>query len=192
MNITASRTSAIALLVASAAAGTQGCQSSDSGAERDASTASADRSRGQPDPPGQPCQAKRLKLLPTSEDAAMGHRAITIPVRNEGASPCVLTGYPTVTMLDAAGKVVANLTVKQVDQSYLVPNRATSAILLQPKAHANVAVTYSVIDGPAGGCLEGKRLRIGFPDQSRSIGAVSANIRACGAELRVTPWKSAP
>lgn len=140
------------------------------------------------------CGASALRLVQRGADVGAGNRAILLSLENRGTERCTLRGYPSVSLIDSAGAVVAGMTVEQVEGSYFTKERPVSDVALAPGERADFAVTFGVVPGEPGGCPSGPELAIALPPANGAgdpatavIGRLRIPVRACGARLRVTP-----
>jgi hypothetical protein len=137
-----------------------------------------------------PCTAGSLAVRRLGSDAGAGHRVVQVGLVDTGAAPCTLVGYPVVALLDSAGHAIPALHVEHTIRPYLAAARRpadTARVILEPGTAAEFDVTWTVIEGEPGGCLEGTALEIALstaPDAP--AGRLALPVRACGARVRIT------
>lgn len=119
-------------------------------AEASASTLAADPTQAQPSlspslqaspsmAAGSPvCDYSQLHIAAAADTGAAGSRYITLTFTNTSATACLLSGYPTVTYVDAAGQQVGGAASQASEWSasggVLQPNQALTATLRETRA----------------------------------------------------------
>lgn len=84
------------------------------------------------------CDYSQLHIAAAADTGAAGSRYITLTFTNTSASPCLLSGYPTVTYVDAAGNQVGGAASQASEWSasggVLQPSQALTATLRETRA----------------------------------------------------------
>lgn len=149
-------------------------------------------SPGQPEPaPGgvlaasAPCRVAQLRLTSEAADAGMGGRTNVFAVTNAGTTPCSVSGYPAVSLLDAQGRA---LTAVRSDQN---PQSATPVnIAVGGKAFFDIH--WSVVPNEGAGertCPSASRVRVLVPGDTAAL-AIPLAFQPCGGRIRVNPFRS--
>ena len=89
---------------------------------------------------GAGCAAAGLRVQHVSQDGAAGHIHFVIALTNTTATTCTLSGYPSLEMLDPAGKpMLTRISHRDVSFPPTPPHR----VLLAPRGSASFDVGYS-------------------------------------------------
>ena len=81
------------------------------------------------------CSASQLSGTATPSNGAAGHVITSLTVTNTGSTPCVLTGYPGVSFVDAAGATVGAPASRT--------ESAAAAVTLQPGASTSTSLSIT-------------------------------------------------
>lgn len=192
------RSASMATLAAALAISACGGKGGDSaGAVASGGTASTAGTAGTQGAPADSVAAKRcvpaaLALVQRGAEAGAGNRAVLLSLRNRGAGPCTVRGYPSVRLIDSTGSRVQGLHVEEREGSYFSKERPVTDVTLAPGEAADFDVTYNVIPGEPGGCLVGRAIEIALPGSrgdsaSAVVGRLRLPVRACAARMGVTP-----
>ena len=131
------------------------------------------------------CRAASLAARVASTDVGAGNRAITIALRNTGAAPCRLDGYPRVVPIDSADVPIDALDVVQSEGTYFEASSPPGRVVVAPGAEGSFQLAFH---GPTmGECVHAARLRVSPPGDSAGVIVVAAPIEACGPRMRVAP-----
>ncbi len=144
--------------------------------------------------PGQPaptdatavaCRTADLRLAAGQGDAGAGNRAQILTVTNAGASPCSVSGYPAVSLLDANGRLVSGVRADQ--------NPGTAApVTLAPSGRAFFDIAWNVVPNEAEGqttCPSAARIAVRLGTDTASL-AMPLSLTPCGGRIRVSPVRA--
>lgn len=138
-----------------------------------------------------PCAGGDLKLSVEGGDAGMGHRVTTLALQNVGAQACRLTGYPTVTLADARGRVLSTVGAVQEPGHYFSQGSAPTHVPLKPQAKAFFDLAWNVVPHEAEGetaCPEARTLRLTPPGDTALVSLPLA-LTPCGRQIHVGPFR---
>ncbi len=138
-----------------------------------------------------PCRAVDLKLSSEGGDAGMGNRVATFGVQNVGATPCGLTGYPTVVLLDATKKPVTSVRNEQDPGNYFRSGEAPTLVTLAPQAKGFFDLAWNVVPDESQGqtaCPAATAVRVTPPADTGTLDLAQA-IEPCGGRVRVGPFR---
>lgn len=118
------------------------------------------------------CAPATTRLSFTVVDAAAGSVHYLLSVTNSGTAPCVLTGYPGVSMVDQFGHQIGAPAARDPDSSPVVT--------LRPGEVASAPVSVSQAANYGGSCTttSATGLRVYLPDR-RDSAIVSATLTGC-------------
>lgn len=136
-------------------------------------------------PASAPCRAAQLRLASENGDAGAGNRANVFSVTNAGTTPCSLSGYPSVGLLDAQGRA---LTMVRSDQNPTVATPVT--VTVSGKAFFDIA--WTVVPNASAGeqtCPSAARVRVLIPGDPAAL-AVPLAFTPCGGRIRVNPFRA--
>ncbi len=139
-----------------------------------------------------PCVGPVLRGSIEGGDAGAGNRVHVVGLTNIGSAPCSLTGYPTVTLLNAQGNPIN--TVQQANEpgSYLTAGQAPAAVTLAPQEKAFFNIAWSAIPHEDMGektCPSSTRMRVMAPGDTSPVTITNA-IQPCGKRIRVNPVRA--
>lgn len=142
-------------------------------------------------PENPPCTSN-IRVISGEVDAGAGHRFLTVRFNNVGQTACTLTGYPTVALVDADGKVVKHARHTLSGQAGL-PEGTTEppVITLLPGKSASTVIEASAIpEGDDPPCQD-YELTITPPGQQKAVPAGPAKMPDCDVQVhpvtKVTP-----
>ncbi|MFK0298857.1 DUF4232 domain-containing protein [Brevundimonas sp. NPDC090276] len=141
--------------------------------------------------PEAPCNGTNLRLSVEGGDAGMGNRVTTLALQNVGMQACSLTGYPTVTLVDAGDRVLSTVKTVQEPGDYFAKGAAPSAVSLKPLAKAYFDLAWNVVPHESEGettCPEAKTLRLTTPGDM-SVVSLTLALSPCGRQIRVGPFR---
>jgi len=152
---------------------------------------------GQPLPPvgatpaAAPCRGPQLRLSREAADAGAGQRGMTVGVQNVGQQPCAVSGYPTVQLADARGRVIT--TVQSEPAPAVAIGGVQTGVLLQPQGKAVFDMTWSGTTGAANpsACPTAAMARVTMPGDT-SPALLAQSLQPCGGKVRVSPVRPAP
>ena len=136
-------------------------------------------------PASAPCRAAQLRPTSESSDAGAGNRANVFAVTNTGAAPCSVSGYPSVSLLDAQGR---GLTAVRSDQN---PQTATP-VSIPANGKAFFDIAWNVVPNEGAGervCPSATRVRVLIPGDAAAL-AVPLAFTPCGGRIRVNPFRA--
>ena len=128
------------------------------------------------------CPANYLSVRLNRVDAGVGQRVIRAGIYNDSARSCVLSGYPGIRPLSAAGRHVSDIEVRRA-----AVETQTRPVELAPGAQADFSIAFGVIEGEPEGCPEATSIEVMPPDSETAIGTLDSPVRACGSHVEVTP-----
>lgn len=140
------------------------------------------------------CATTQLKVVLGIANGAMGHVGQEVHLQNTSSSPCTLSGYPSLQLVDGAGKPLATHVIDGSD--YIVPRIRVRTVTLAPHGAAAFLIGYA--DGTGYGsaqCPKSSSVKIYPPHLTTPLivawhlqpygGATIATLR-CG-EITVSP-----
>ncbi|CAN7381844.1 DUF4232 domain-containing protein [Brevundimonas sp. LjRoot202] len=142
-------------------------------------------------PVAAPCKGPELKLSNDGGDAGMGHRRAIIGVQNLGAQACSLTGYPSVSLEDAAGRALTTVRTDQHPDSYFRSGEAPTSVELAPRAKAFFDLAWTVIPNEAQGeqvCPSAADILMTPPGDASPV-TLAQTFTACGGRIEVSPFR---
>jgi len=110
------------------------------------------------------CHTSDLSLSTTEAGAAAGTYYRWVVLTNSSGSPCTLSGYPGVSLIDASGRQLG----KPADRN---PVHAPSVVMLPPGRSAYALVGFpNAANFPSGKCTaSSSSMRVYPPDELRSL-----------------------
>ena len=119
------------------------------------------------------CSASQLSGTAAPSNGAAGHVIASLTVTNTGSTPCVLSGYPGVSFVDAAGAMVGAPASRT--------ESAAAAVTLQPGASTStsLSITQPGVIGQVCNPHDVTGLRV-YPPGSHESLVVSYPGQACG------------
>lgn len=138
------------------------------------------------------CRSADLQLARAGGDAGMGHRRATLSVLNRGQSACQLTGYPTVTLIDAQDRTLDAVEARRRPGGYLGPDRPPLPVIVQPGARAYFDLAWSVVPHEGEGevvCPVAATVRAAAPGDGAFV-TLPMELTPCGRQVEVGPFRS--
>ncbi|MBI2260082.1 MAG: DUF4232 domain-containing protein [Caulobacterales bacterium] len=138
-----------------------------------------------------PCKGPQLRLSNDGGDAGMGHRRAIIGVQNLGAEACTLTGYPSVSLEDAAGRALTTVRTDQHPDSYFRSGQAPTSVELAPRAKAFFDLAWTVMPNEAEGeqvCPSAAGILMAPPGDSSPV-TLAQTFTPCGGRIEVSPFR---
>jgi membrane-bound inhibitor of C-type lysozyme len=132
-----------------------------------------------------PCRSAQLRLSNDAVDAGAGNRANVFGVTNTGTGACSLSGYPSVSLLDAQGRALTKI---RSDQN---PAIATP-VSIPGNGKAFFDIAWNVVPHEGAGervCPSAARLRVLIPGDTAAL-AIPLAFTPCGGRIRVNPFRS--
>ena len=137
--------------------------------------------------PGAPaCKSGDLALNRINEDAGAGHRVVTYGVVNNGPAACTLTGYPTLTLIDADGRRTDAINVVQTDQAFYNVGGPAQPVTLAPSGKGVFFLSFAGIQATDKPCIAVSKLDVTPPGNTQSI-ELSDTLQICTGEARLSP-----
>jgi membrane-bound inhibitor of C-type lysozyme len=141
----------------------------------------------QPSSGGDPaaCRTADLRLAAGETDAGAGNRAQILTLTNAGTTPCSLSGYPAVSLLDANGRPVSGVRSDQ--------NAGTASPVILPAAgRAFFDIAWNVVPNEAEGqttCPTAARVTVRVGADTATL-ALPLTFTPCGGRIRVNPVRA--
>ena len=138
-----------------------------------------------------PCTASQLSLSRVGGDAGMGNRVATLALRNTGAQPCELTGYPSVALTDAEDTPVTTVRNEQTPQNHFRNGPEPTPVVLPTQGLAEFDIAWNVVPNEAMGqteCPEATGLRVTPPGVTGTV-SLAMDVSPCSGYLRVSPLR---
>jgi membrane-bound inhibitor of C-type lysozyme len=141
----------------------------------------------QPESGGDPaaCRTADLRLAAGETDAGAGNRAQILTLTNAGTTPCSLSGYPGVSLLDANGRPVSGVRSDQ--------NPGTAAqVTLPAGGRAFFDFAWNVVPNEAEGqttCPTATRVTVRLGADTATL-ALPLTFTPCGGRIRVNPVRA--
>lgn len=138
------------------------------------------------------CRGPQLKLSNDGGDAGAGNRVINVGVQNLSSQPCLLNGYPTVTVQDARGRDLPTIRAEQTPGSYFTQGQAPAPVIVPPQGKALFELAWNVV--PHGGqgetvCPSAARVRMTVPGDT-SPSTLTLGFTPCGGRVKVSPFRA--
>jgi hypothetical protein len=131
------------------------------------------------------CRTADLRLAAGEGDAGTGNRAQILTLTNAGTAPCTLSGYPSVSLLDANGRAVTGVRADQ--------NPGTAApVTLPAGGRAFFDIAWNVVPNEAQGqttCPTAARVTVRLGGDTATL-AVPLSLTPCGGRIRVNPVRA--
>ena len=143
-----------------------------------------------PTAPAPTCVAEQLAVESVPDDGGLGHQSEALLFRNNG-TPCTLTGYPTVRLLDAAGRVVS--IPRKTPMGYQAGLRGGPAPVVRLGRGQVANARIEGFTGPADGhpCPRYATYEVAPPGPVRSL-LVPAHESVCNPEVHpIVPGRAA-
>jgi hypothetical protein len=118
----------------------------------------------------------------------MGHAALTFEFTNDSSAACSLRGFPSVRLLDAAGRPLA-IKIVQTPQAFLWPAVPINTIELAPNGPAYFVTQVDTVSETGHVCLTAAKTLILPPQSSPAFAGFisSVNLGSCDGVLDVSP-----
>ncbi len=136
-----------------------------------------------------PCLASHLRLsLAPFGGVAMGHAAWYFQFTNDGSVACSLRGFPTIRLLDRAGKALP-VKVTPTTQAFLWFSIPINTIELPAGGAAYFEVQVDDVSETGSPCLTAAKTLIAPPQSGPGFGGFvsSTNLSSCDGVLDVSP-----
>ena len=118
----------------------------------------------------------------------MGHAVAYFQFTNDGSAACSLRGFPTVRLLDAAGRLLP-IKVVQTTQAYLWPAIPINTIELAPGGPAYFEAQVDTVPTSGQACLTAAKTLVSPPQSGPAFAGFvfSDNLGSCDGSLYVSP-----
>jgi hypothetical protein len=135
---------------------------------------------------GAPCDTAGLAASLAGQDGGAGHQHLVIGLKNAGAQPCTVHGFPGVALRSAAGAVVPVRITHDGDMAF--PATLPGTVTIAPGKLASFDIGYS--DVPRAGetsCRAATTVLVGLPGRTPTL-PVTASVAPCDqGHLAVSP-----
>jgi len=142
-------------------------------------------------PAAAPCRSAQLQLSPEGGDAGMGNRVSILGVQNIGPQACSITGYPTVSLLDARGRALTTIRAEQSPGNYFRNGAAPTPVNLAPGAKAYFDLAWNIVPNEGQGettCPGAATVRVAAPGDTALV-SLAQTFTPCGGRVRVGPLR---
>lgn len=132
-----------------------------------------------------PCRVSDLRLSVETADAGAGNRVQVFGLTNTGATPCAVSGYPAVSLLDSQGRPLSTV---RSDQN---PDTATP-VVVPAGGRAFFDIAWTVVPNEAEGqtsCPSAARVSIRIVGDASTM-ATPLALTPCGGRIRVNPLRA--
>lgn len=139
-----------------------------------------------------PCTAASLSVGRAGGDAGAGNRVLVLGLTNTGPAACAVMGYPTVRLLDAAGKAIATVRSENTPSNYFRPEDQPALVTLAPRGGAYFDIASSAVPAEYLGeseCPEAATVEVGVPGDAATL-KLASPMTPCGRRVRVSPFRS--
>ncbi|MGH9277142.1 MAG: DUF4232 domain-containing protein [Acidimicrobiales bacterium] len=135
-----------------------------------------------------PCAASALAIEAGEGRAALGHGLSVYELRNTSSEACRMSGYPTVTVVDAQGRVLAEA---QRGPGRILPDRPPASVVVAPGARAYVGVESPNVCGDGVRPAAADAVRVTPPGTTGAPLTAVATIAVCpGQAVLVSPVRA--
>lgn len=113
-------------------------------------------------------------------------------LKNTGATPCALRGYPEVRLFGAQGAELTEVRTDRTASNYFRTSGPPAEVLLAPQASAYFDLAYSAVPHEVIGetaCPAAVRVQVTAPGDTASVQSDQA-LEPCGRRLRVSPVRA--
>lgn len=125
-----------------------------------------------------------IRVIPGEVDAGAGHRFLVLRFNNVGQTPCTISGYPKVDLVNASGKVIKHAEQTLSGQAGL-PSGATeppTVTLAAGKSASAVLEASAIPQGDDPPCKE-YALMVTPPGQEVAVSAGPAQMPDCDVQV---------
>lgn len=136
------------------------------------------------------CETSQLSVRRVSEDAGVGNVALTYAFTNNASSPCTLSGYPGLGLLDAKDQPLQGIKVIRSKDTYFSSKQPRQQVTLAPGKQASFQIAYNHISSPEKNCPMSSKIQI-TPPNAYDRFTLTEQIKPCTGKVRVTPVRSA-
>jgi Protein of unknown function (DUF4232) len=138
-----------------------------------------------------PCDPEVLSVDEIAGDAHGTFRSVRLAFVNRGARPCVLGGYPSVSLLNSEGETLGNLTMEKITPAQAVAefSRGEPAAAGEPSPkvmllpHQVAAFDVAWTTGPS--CSRVARIEVRAPGSERGFD-IAQPMTICAGRIQVT------
>jgi hypothetical protein len=138
-----------------------------------------------------PCDPNVLSVDEIAGNANANTRSVKLAFMNRGATPCILGGYPRVSLLGADGQKIGSISVEKVTSDQVVAELSqastastgaeTAQLTLMPRQVAAFEVVWTT--GPD--CSRVARIAVQAPGLEHAF-SIAQPMRICAGQIRVT------
>jgi len=126
-----------------------------------------------------------IQVVAGDGQGAAGHYALVLVFTNTSSATCTLVGYPGVTLVNAAGDKVSELTQTLRGMAGGVAPGVTEPqpVVLAPGESASALAEASTVPSDNGGPCGAYKLKITVPNRTLAQSGGSATLPGCAAEI---------
>ena len=138
-----------------------------------------------------PCDPNVLSVDEISGNANGNTRAVKLAFMNRGSTPCILGGYPRVSLLGADGQKIGSIAVEKVTSEHVVAELSqastasagaeTARLTLMPRQVAAFEVVWTT----GADCSRAARIAVQAPGLERGF-SIAQPMRICAGQIQVT------
>ena len=135
-----------------------------------------------------PCLAADLAATEEDRGSAMGNGGAIVRISNAGATPCLLTGYPDLILINDAGVRLHVEITHATDGDYLFPAIPVTDVVLRPDETGSIQIGYPALSSqPIDiGCPSASQIQITLPGLTHPVIA-HGSLAPCDGKLNVSP-----
>ena len=137
----------------------------------------------------EPCRAGDLSATEEDRGSALGNGGAIIRISNAGDTPCRVSGYPELVLIDDAGKRLHVELTHATDGDYLFPAIPVTDIVLGPDETAAIQIGYPTISASNGppdvACPSASRIDVTLPGLADPVIA-HGDLSPCDGKLNVS------
>ena len=141
----------------------------------------------------QPCLEEQLSVSEIAAQANNNFHAVQLAFANHGAAPCKLGGYPQISLRDASGAIIGNISIEKTSESALSARLTgplepvTAAAQPSPEvvlsAHSTAAFQIGWTTGPD--CPTVSTVMIAAPGVSKAF-TIQHPLTVCEGRIQIT------
>lgn len=138
-----------------------------------------------------PCDPNVLSVDEIAGNANGNYRAVKLAFMNRGVTPCILGGYPSISLLDAEGDALGSIAMQKATAEQVVAElsqRATAASeAVAPKLNLmpHQVAAFELVWTTGTDCSRVARIAVQAPG-SEQVFSISQPMRICAGRIQVT------
>jgi hypothetical protein len=121
---------------------------------------------------GTTCRTANLTVTLSAPNGAAGQVGLEIGFRNDGTTPCTMTGYPGVSFLDAAGHQIGVPAVRNPGVDYATVSVAPGETVYSLLQLTNPSMTNCPVSAPA-------KVRVFPPNETADVRIAANGLKLC-------------